>query len=148
MITSWPASSLATAPCPKVPTVVKYENTSSFKWGFEVESTDPYRIEGFKRLLDSSLPTPLHITSKKIATELKKHKKTPKDVTRDYLMALYDYSIGWIEGKHTEEYLETLEFKYILSFPADWPEGAREATLEASFSSSWRLTITNTPYRQ
>jgi hypothetical protein len=114
--------------------VVKYENSGSFKWGFEVESTEPCKIEGFKRLLDSSLPTPLHITSKKITGELKKHNKTPKDVTRDFLIALYDYSLEWIESKNPTEFLKTLEFKFMLSFPAEWPEGARKATLEVSFS--------------
>lgn len=117
----------------KVPTVIKYDNRQ-VKWGYEVETTDLKKIEGFKRLLDPSLSKPLHIAFQQVQKELNTQSKTPKDATKDFLGVLCNHSLATIADEHANDYESIAEIKFILSLPVDWPTEARRSIIDVNSS--------------
>lgn len=120
-----------------------YNDSTHFKWGFEVEHLASRKIEAFKLLLDPGLPKPLHIPVTVVQAELKRLKKTAVEVTRDFMRSLYQWALIHIEDLHLADYLEIVAVKFVVSMPAVWPEKARLATLQVSADFTSKLRETN-----
>ncbi|KAL9606970.1 MAG: hypothetical protein Q9167_008069, partial [Letrouitia subvulpina] len=131
VITNWPGLK-GRKVSPKVPTVMLYNNSNDFKWGFEVEHLADRKIGAFKLFLDPDLPKPLYISAMGMQTELNRLKKTAVEVTRDFLRSLYQWTLTQIEDHHMADYLEIVAVEFVVSMPAIWPEKARLATLQVS----------------
>jgi hypothetical protein len=63
---------------------------------------------------------------------LRESVKTPVDAVNDFMGALYRYAIGEIEERHTREYSEILDIKFVVSTPAGWPEAVKRVILDVS----------------
>ncbi|KAL9043671.1 MAG: hypothetical protein Q9214_003148 [Letrouitia sp. 1 TL-2023] len=142
VITNWPGLGGGKV-SPKVPTVMLYNDSTHFKWGFEVEPLASGRIEAFKLLLDPDLPKPLYISAMGVQTELNRLKKTAVEVTGDFMKSLYQWALTHIEDRHLADYLKIVAVKFVVSMPAAWPEKARHATLQVSADFTLELREAN-----
>ena len=115
---------------PKCPTLIKYEGTNDFKWGFELDRVTQGRIEGVKLLLDPDQPKPIYAPCINSEAELKKLGKPAIDVASDYINAIFLYALRKIESKYPRNYLDMLDKQYVLSVPAVWSDKAKDATLK------------------
>ena len=131
-INDWPGARGRTSP--KCPTLVKYEGSKDFKWGFELDRTTNERIEGIKLLLDPDQPLPLYVPAINTEAELKKLGKPAMDVASDYISAIFQHALAKIELKYPKSYLDMLDKQYVLSVPAVWSDRAKDATLRVSFA--------------
>jgi hypothetical protein len=129
-ITEWPGAKGRNPP--KVPTLIKYEDPTAFKWGYELDRTTKERIEGIKLLLDPDQPKPLYVPPVNAQAELKKLGKPAIDVATDYIQAIYQHALRKIEGKYPKSYLDMLDKQFVLSVPAVWSDKAKTATLRVS----------------
>ena len=127
-ITDWPGAKGRVVP--KAPSTIKYSDSNTFQWGYELDRTLEEKIEGIKLLLDPDQEKPLYVPPSNTEAELKKLGKPAMDVATDYIGAIYQHSMRKIEGKYPKNFLELLEKQFILSVPAIWSDKAKDATLK------------------
>ena len=136
-ITEWPgAKGLNKA---KVPTLISYDGSSNqpFTWGYELAySTTGSKIEGIKLLLDPNQPKPLYVPQSNTKAELQRLGRPAIDVAADYIGAIYKHALSKIEAAWPEEYLQSLQKKFILSVPALWSDKAKDSTFRVFISVS------------
>jgi hypothetical protein len=135
-ITEWPGAQGRSVP--KAPTVLKYNGSNGFQWGYELDRTIEEKIVGIKLLLDPEQERPLFDSAGAAATqaELKKLGKPPVDIASDYIAAIYKHSMRKIEGKVPKDYLAMLDKQFVLSVPAVWSDKAKDTTLRVGRNNS------------
>ncbi len=147
-ITDWPG--VPGANRPKVPTLIRYDNSSErpYTWGYELESShDVNKIVGIKLLLDPDHPKPLYVPQSNTKAELQNLGKSAVDVAADYIATIYKHALSKIEAAWPEEYIKKLPKKFILSVPAVWSDKAKNSTMEVSnlslpyFSEAWLIGL-------
>ncbi|GKZ55636.1 hypothetical protein AnigIFM49718_000717 [Aspergillus niger] len=119
----------------KTPTVLKYDDTGRFKWGYELDTCLEEKIMGIKLLLDPDHQRPLFDTKGATATqsELQKLGKPLQEVLSDYISAIYQHSLAAISAKFPKGYILTsIEKQLVLSVPAVWSDKAKDITLRAA----------------
>ena len=120
----------------KCPTLLKYEQDGSVRWGFELERTTEGRIEAFKLLLDPDQPTPTYIPALDTNVDPTRLGKAPITVATDYIREVFKHATNKIESKYPEGYFQTLKKEYVLTVPALWSDKAQNATLKVRYLSS------------
>ncbi|KAF3051457.1 hypothetical protein E8E11_010107 [Didymella keratinophila] len=118
----------------KAPTVMKYDEDKSFKWGYQLDRTLEDKISGIKLLLDPDQETPLFDSGGKAATkaEIAKLEKEPLEIASDYMQAIYKHALEEIRKNIPKGYLDTLDKEFVLSVPAVWSDKAKDATMLAA----------------
>ncbi|KAI3061041.1 hypothetical protein CBS147353_10098 [Aspergillus niger] len=132
-VVDWPGSKGKTYM--KTPTVLKYDDTGRFKWGYELDTCLEEKIMGIKLLLDPDHQRPLFDTKGATATqsELQKLGKPLQEVLSDYISAIYQHSLAAISAKFPKGYILTsIEKQLVLSVPAVWSDKAKDITLRAA----------------
>ncbi|KAL9114873.1 MAG: hypothetical protein Q9227_001116 [Pyrenula ochraceoflavens] len=129
-INEWPGATGKNSP--KCPTLIKYDGSNKFKWGFELDRTTKERIEGIKLLLDPDQPKPLYVPALNTEAELKKLGKPAMAVASDFISAIFRHALDKISSKYPKTYLDMLDKEYVLSVPAVWSDKAKYATLRAA----------------
>ena len=94
---------------------------------------DNKKLEGFKLLLDPSLPKPEYTQINKVQNSFKEYGKKPVHAVNDFMGALYRYAIEAIEEKHSKTYSEILAVKFVVSTPAGWPDTVKSCILQVNF---------------
>jgi hypothetical protein len=133
VISEWPGAKGITSP--KCPTLIKYDSSDAFRWGYELDRTTKERIEGIKLLLDPDQPKPLYVPAVNTEAELKRLGKPAIVVATDYISAIFQHALRKIESKYPKDYLNMLDKQYVLSVPAVWSDKAADATLRVSASA-------------
>lgn len=133
-VTEWPGAKGANRP--KVPTLIRYEN-SQYQWGYELaHSTAANKIEGIKLLLDPDHPKPLYVPQSNTKAELQRLGKPAVDAAADYITALYKHALSKIEASWPEDFLHMLQKEFVLSVPAVWSDKAKDSTMRVLISIS------------
>ena len=123
--------------------MIKYTDTKTFQWGYELDRTLEEKIEGIKLLLDPDQPKPLYIPQTNTNAELKKLGKPALDVATDYIGAIFQHAMRKIEGKYPRSYLDLLDKQLVLSVPAIWSDKAKDQTLKVRKSCKPLVHILN-----
>lgn len=113
----------------KCPTLLKYEEDGSIKWGYELERYSPGLIEGVKLLLDPNQPKPIYVPEMDTTAVLKKLGKAPIVVVSEYLNALFSHAKMKIAAHYLPGYLASSRKQYVITVPAVWSDQAKDATL-------------------
>ena len=108
------------------------KDKKSFAWGSKVNPTSRGRLEGIKLLLDPDQPVPLYVPASNTKKELQKLGKPPLDVASDYLRALYNHALGYINASYPKEFVEMQQKRFVLTVPAVWSDKAKDLTLKVS----------------
>ncbi|KZL84344.1 hsp70 family chaperone [Colletotrichum incanum] len=131
LITSWPGCGCEEG---KAPTELFYEQ-GNVTWGFNIHN-DAEPIRWFKLLLlrDEDLPQELRdaeyvLRARKVLRELK---KTPVELTADYLRCLWKHVVQSIEKERGKSVVDGFAFHVVLTVPAIWKNYARQAMEEAA----------------
>ncbi|EPE33223.1 Actin-like ATPase [Glarea lozoyensis ATCC 20868] len=129
-IVDWPG--IEGFPQPKVPTIIKYDDSdkSKFTWGAQTHAANP--IVGIKLLLDPSQPRPPYLPDSNAQDDLDEIGKPAVTVAADYLAALYKHAMERIKTSVPTDYLAKCKKEYVLSVPAVWSDKAKDLTLKAA----------------
>jgi hypothetical protein len=134
VLDQWPGQTVVKIKSPKVPTVIKYGTGGcGFSWGYQVGLRDEKKLEAFKLLLDSSLPTPEYTQINKVRRNFQEFVKTPVNAVDDFMGALYRYAMEEIAEKHADEFSGILAMKFVISTPAGWPITAKNTILKVTY---------------
>lgn len=134
VVKEWPGAKGITYD--KCPTLLKYEQDGSIRWGFELDRATEGRIEAIKLLLDPEQPRPIYVPAVDTEAELKKLGKSPSTVATDYIRAIFEHATAKIESKYPQNYFQMLKKQYVLTVPAVWSEKAQDITLRVRLLSS------------
>ncbi|GJC89218.1 HSP70 family chaperone [Colletotrichum tofieldiae] len=131
LITSWPGCGYEEG---KTPTELFYEQ-GNVTWGYNIPD-DAEPVRWFKLLLlrDEDLPQELRdaeyvLRARKVLRELK---KTPVELTADYLRCLWRHVVQSIEKERGKSVVDGFAFHVVLTVPAIWKNYARQAMEEAA----------------
>jgi len=141
----------------KVPSIIQYStnNTSRFKWGFEVTADAQNQLRWFKLLLNEQAPShsrlpirPQNRLARNYTGDEKQlaqlrhtldslpSNKTPVSVTSDYLGGLYKHTLETLRGAYpesfTKEFGKEIPLEFWLTVPAIWSDTAKDLTLQAA----------------
>lgn len=126
-MTDWPGAKGVTYD--KCPTLLRYDDDGSIKWGSELDRSSQNRIEAIKLLLDPDQPKPIYVPETDITATLRRLGKPPISVATDYLGHIYAHASQKIASKYPSGYFEVLKKQYVLIVPAVWSDKAKDATL-------------------
>ena len=130
VIKEWPGAKGITYD--KCPTLLKYEQDGSVRWGYELDRATEGRIEGIKLLLDPDQSTPYYVPTTDTGAALSRLGKAPATVATDYISKLFKHATAKIESKYPKDYFQMLKKHYVLTVPAVWSDKAKDATLRVS----------------
>jgi hypothetical protein len=108
----------------KVPTTIRYHNDGHKSWGFQASADDPATLQWFKPLLmdekDMNPETKSCSYILEARAALKKARKQPQEVVRDYLSLVWTYTIESMKKYVTPFLIDSLPFRVVLTVPATW----------------------------
>lgn len=118
----------------------------SFRWGFQVPTLAD-SIHGLKLLLDESQET-RYGPSRRSKDLLHALGKDPVDVASDYFRGLFA-AVQEIQIRRLgESYIKSATYRIILTVPAVWSDGAKDATLRAAENAGlgqYQLSLISEP---
>uniref|UniRef100_A0A2D3V803 Hsp70 protein n=1 Tax=Ramularia collo-cygni TaxID=112498 RepID=A0A2D3V803_9PEZI len=113
------------------PSMVKYEEDGSMKWGCEIDRYTEGRIEALKSLLDPTSKPPTYSSDMDSGDLRAKLGKPAVDIVSDFLRAVSEHALKSIASEYPEEFMEGLEKEFILTVPCGWPKEAKKSFLKA-----------------
>ncbi|KAI1307114.1 hypothetical protein F5Y03DRAFT_405699 [Xylaria venustula] len=138
VVSQWPTSNYNRQNNPdslKVPSKVYYDTNGTFSWGYKIPA-GVETIEWFKLLLlnDGDLQNHLKGSShlhdaKRLLSKLR---KSPVQVTSDYLKALWNHALKQICDEKGSNFVDGMPFEVVLTVPAIWTDYARGRMYEAA----------------
>lgn len=144
VVNEWPGSKGITHE--KCPTLLKYEQDGSIRWGFELDRTTEGRVEAIKLLLDPDQPKPIYVPAVDTKAELSRLGKAPTTVASDYISAIYKHATANIESKYPKNYFQILKKQYVMTVPAVWSDKAQDATIRVRLPCLGRGRAFEWPY--
>lgn len=147
---SWPGSNGITSD--KVPTEIAYTlpaadetltlaqqdskvaDPATIRWGFQFKPEET-RLRCIKLFLDRNQKLPQFVSPLDTAAQLRKCNKTVMDAVSDYLTQLYKHTMDTLTRRYGESFMASTETEFVLTVPAVWSDGAKNATLQAAESA-------------
>jgi molecular chaperone DnaK (HSP70) len=119
-----------------VPSVVTYGSSGDVSsWGFILDP-DQYHVSQFKLLLSEEgvkfLEQKQPERFRELQDLLTRYKKTPLDVSADYLRLLWTHAMKHIQKRIGDIIWEVVKFKIVLTVPAVWDHKAQDLTRQAA----------------
>lgn len=108
----------------------------SYRWGFSLKPNDRRRLRYLKLLLDKpsiAKALPNYLTASAAEELLQEADKSVIDAVADYLAGLKSHTLEAIRRRFGESFLLSgVPIEWILTVPAVWSDGAKNATLLAA----------------
>lgn len=119
-----------------MPSIITYfSNGKVSSWGFNLDP-DRHHISWFKlglseegtKILEQKQPERFQ----KLQDLLIRYKKSPLDVSADYLRLLWAHAMKYIQERTDDVIWEVVKFKVVLTVPAMWDHKAQDLTRQAA----------------
>ncbi|KAF2639252.1 actin-like ATPase domain-containing protein [Massarina eburnea CBS 473.64] len=137
IIKTWPGGNGITSD--KVPTEIAYSTTTDpskpsatiIKWGFQFKPEES-RLRCIKLFLDKTQKLPSFVSPLETAAQLRQSQKTVMDAVCDYLTMIYKHTMETLSKRYGETFMSMTKVQFVLTTPAVWSDGAKDATLKAA----------------
>lgn len=137
VIENWPgAGGVKYRSCP---TILKYEDDGTIKWGHQIDRYTDGCIEAFKLQLDPKSAQPLYRAVVDNTALLKKLRKKPRDLVSDFLWKISEHVLETLSSRFLEGGFDEYKKVFVLTIPAAWSESVTEQFLEVKYPGT--LTI-------
>jgi molecular chaperone DnaK (HSP70) len=145
----------------KTQTLLAYDNGQLIAWGGRAKSSNKTKVSHFKLGLQENIgehyrdnrPDSNSLLGGFLRNSNWKHESLPNknavDFAADYLTAIRQYVVDVVLPRHFgREFLNNLQFSYVLTVPAIWTDKAKDLTRKASIAAGIpddRLSLISEP---
>ena len=101
------------------------------KWGFQFKPEET-RLRCIKLFLDKTQRLPSFVSPLETAAQLRQSQKTVMDAVSDYLSMIHRHTMETLSKRYGETFMSMTKVQFVLTTPAVWSDGAKDATLKAA----------------